>query len=260
MSAPSISQIYGAFVPESHRVFRAAMRNSSSGVLRVDDLIKAIVAAQLTPAHPELDSPSELLDGLCHPAVQSPDDRRLVPMSNEPALRQMLERAWWIAAAQCRTDEPVPEVADGVLIEEPTQPATQNGQTSPVRESRPRITPACLAASALIQRGRLGNGQARLDAFSGLGLWLPACLQPVLPGGTASVESISRPRTAGQRKAIVAEPEGSVAEWMDQALELWLQLQPALDTKPASPGLDDRAALKRRLAELVQQIEAVPGQ
>ena len=88
---------------------------------------------------------------------------------------------------------------------------------------------------------------------------LPACLQPVLPVDAAPVGSISRSSFSGPTDTATARPEGSVAEWIDQALELWLQVQPSPHAEPANTGSDDRAALIWRLNDLFQRIEAAPN-
>lgn len=68
---PTISRVYAAFDADSHRVFRSALARSRGGVLRLADLRSAL-ADEPMPAGPA-DVP---------------------PMSNEPAVREWLYRAY----------------------------------------------------------------------------------------------------------------------------------------------------------------------
>ncbi len=128
----SINEIYRAFNSSSHQIFRVAMSLSRGSVVRVDDLILAIVKQRLAPAQPELTSPSSAIESLSSTLTGPTVDEHAAPMSNEPALRVLLQRAFELAR---------------------DQPGTRYGV----------ITPACLAFSILEQRAWLSpeqlNGQ-----------------------------------------------------------------------------------------------------
>src|SRR4051794_37890055 len=85
-SEPGISRIYTAFDPASHAVFRSAMALSRGGVVRVDDLLLALVE--------HVPEAAACLGGRPLRTASGPD---LVPMANEPALRELLVRAFRLA-------------------------------------------------------------------------------------------------------------------------------------------------------------------
>lgn len=92
---PTISQVYAAFSDESHYVFQAAMARSRGGVVRVQDLLAALFARHADVGRVVLPERWQL------PAsgIQLNGDP-LVPMANEPALRDVLRAAYLIAQAQ----------------------------------------------------------------------------------------------------------------------------------------------------------------
>lgn len=236
---PSLGQIYTAFRPDSHRAFRLAMRLSSSGVLRVDDLVRALLAHQLPPAHPERTSPAAALEQLgTAPAQVRVADRR-VPMSIEPALREVLELAWEIAADQSTLESSVPlrSVAGNVWI-----------------------TPACLTASVLLQRGRLPPGSVRQDAFRRLGLRVPATLNGPRNATPRVADDplmdTAYTVSAGSSPAGSIFVAGSIDEWIDQTLILWLNLQPTAERANPEETRDLQWASIVRIKKLVDLIES----
>lgn len=152
----SISQVYAAFDAASHRVFREAMARSRGGVVRVSDLVRALAERERALCR------QVLPEGWTAPAPPAGDDRPLVPMSNEPALRRLLARAYFIARSQ-------PEAAV-------------------------RISPSVLWAAVFVER----QASARVDleeVFRRLELSLPAECRaaPLVPRPVAA----TRGETAG---------------------------------------------------------------
>lgn len=193
-NTPSISQVYAAFDEQCHCIFRRAMGNSRGGVVRVQNLILAIVESNLPPRHPELTAPADALRGLAAQRSTSAADEHIVPMSNEPALRELLGRAWQIAAAQSET-------------------------------TAPRITSACLAASVLADR-TARRSRSLPDVFDGLGLTLPPDLAAV-----STPQAVARPvreaEPARQNDRPLSEQEAG--QMIDAALMLWLEIQNQTD-------------------------------
>src|ERR1043165_7348407 len=89
--APSISRIYAAFDPASERVFRRAMYVSRGGIVRVEDLLTALAVEQPAATALALGVPDSSVALL---ARRVGAGSSWVPMSNEPALRALLESAY----------------------------------------------------------------------------------------------------------------------------------------------------------------------
>jgi hypothetical protein len=138
---PTISQIYTAFSSASHRVFQAAMANSTGGVVRVQDLLAALLDLECELGRRILPAGST---ALCPRPTR--DNQHLVPMANEPALRATLRIAYVIAADQPNQQPPV-------------------------------ITPATLWAAVFVERHMTCRLSVE-DAFRRLRLYCPADLQP----------------------------------------------------------------------------------
>jgi hypothetical protein len=85
-AVPTISQIYAAFSPESYSIFRTAMGYSRGGVVRVADLLAALRERLPDAAEPLRDWRRPLASG-----------EVLLPMTNEPALREALAQAYALA-------------------------------------------------------------------------------------------------------------------------------------------------------------------
>lgn len=238
MIRPTIGQIYSAFTAESHRVFRRAMTLSSRGILRLEDLVRAIVDSQLPTLQPAHISPSAALSGIASPVALPTDQISLIPMSNHPALEEVLERAWLIAKSQ-----PEPHWSpDGNCLS---------------------ITPACLAASALIQRGRLSAETSRQTVFDRLGLRLPDSLRLRTDDSIQSVATVrreSQPDTVSTPlHTCTPVRDGSGVElWIDEALSLWLELQTNGCNSETSENRLMQNAKQNRLRELVRRIENSP--
>ncbi len=158
---PTISQVYAAFDAASHRVFREAMARSRGGVVRVGDLLHALVELERAACG------DVLPERWAAPPPAWGDDRPLVPMSNEPALRCLLATAFRIARAQPGAD-------------------------------RPTISPAVLWAAVFVER----RASARVDleeVFSRLGLAIPPELRgppearPPVPSPAARPAPAPRP-------------------------------------------------------------------
>ena len=81
------------------------MSFSRGGVVRVDDLILAIAKQATQSQHPELLPPSEAIQSLVTPNDEVERDS-MTPMSNEPALRKVLEQAFQVASEQGRGGSP----------------------------------------------------------------------------------------------------------------------------------------------------------
>lgn len=177
---PLIFEIYEAFTPESLRVFRAAMERSRDGVVRVDDLVIAL--AEHGPG-----VGVEVL-GEWRPSPHRPGER-LVPMSNEPALREVLATAYRISAEQPSGD-------------------------------RLRITPAVLSA-ALFAGRHLPVPMPLAVIFERLGLDCPGWVGNSGPRRQA-VPSPPPPQTKPLDR-------GAADELMDEILNEWLQMQTVPD-------------------------------
>ena len=124
-AVPTISQIYAAFSPESYSIFRTAMGSSRGGVVRVADLLGA------------------LRDRLPEAAEQLRDWRRpsasgevLLPMSNEPALREVLAQAYALANGGALTPAHLLHAALATL-----RPITMNLRQAQSVISRERVRP-----------------------------------------------------------------------------------------------------------------------
>ncbi|MEQ8637464.1 MAG: hypothetical protein RJQ14_08870 [Marinoscillum sp.] len=103
---PSISEIYAAFDADSHQIFRAAMSFSRGGVVRVNDLLAALMASEYIP--------SDLIPGSWHNrSLAQNDDFWVTPMSNEPALRELLTKAYRLAA---EATEQQPQITASILF------------------------------------------------------------------------------------------------------------------------------------------------
>lgn len=103
---PSISEIYAAFDADSHQIFRAAMSFSRGGVVRVNDLLAALITSEFIP--------SDLIpDSWHHRSLSQNDDSWVTPMSNEPALRVLLAKAYRLAA---EATEQQPQITASILF------------------------------------------------------------------------------------------------------------------------------------------------
>lgn len=93
---PTISCVYAAFDDAAQKVFRRAMECSTGSIVRVADLLVALSELAIDAA-----------TGLVSPGWQPPrrttaNEPWLTPMSNEPALRTLLETAYLLVRASGR--------------------------------------------------------------------------------------------------------------------------------------------------------------
>ena len=212
-NSPSISQIYSAFDSDSHRVFRRAMSLSRGGVVRVNDLILAIVQLNLPPRHPELAAPAALVRELAGAGLpRSREEACQVAMSNEPALREILQRAWRIASGQ-------------------------------PNRSAPQITSGCLAAAVMVNRGR--DRRSVEETFQQLGLHLPSDSTHETAGqGTPAVSST---QSALQHPESVTADDSS--RLIKDVLVRWMTLQSLDDAAERTRATSELAKLVKRIEE-----------
>lgn len=91
---PTISSVYAAFDAECQRVFRRAMQLSTGSVVKIPDLLRALT--ELARAAGDGIVPDSWLP----PSLAVASDVWLSPMSNDPALRTVLEQAYLAAHAR----------------------------------------------------------------------------------------------------------------------------------------------------------------
>lgn len=207
----TIGEIYGAFDDDSHRVFREAMRNSRGGAVRVSDL--AFALGELAPVEG-----SEFQSWPCMRRGDRATEAEpaVVPMTNEPALRDLLQRAYRIAAVQPRT-------------------------------SAVRITPRILWGALFAQVPCTGIERI----FDALQLVFPEVLRP----RAAHVPARSVPQPAPGRREVltVARPVSPTAAvpspidlrpMIQDVLQEWLDVQDVTDSAEAQLRL---SALQERV-------------
>lgn len=114
--AVPLARVYDALDAEAYRAFRAAMRRSRGGTVRLADLVAGLaeVAPQAVAAALRLDLSA--VSTLARPPASEPD---LVPMANEPALREALTAAYHRAV-----DRPVTadDLAAAIMAQRPSLP------------------------------------------------------------------------------------------------------------------------------------------
>jgi hypothetical protein len=93
-----ICRVYDALDDDSHRVFRQAMSRSRGGVVRLGDLVGALVEFDPVAAAAALGLTEEETQELGRTPRTVPDR---VPMANDPALRDLLRRAFALVRADC---------------------------------------------------------------------------------------------------------------------------------------------------------------
>ena len=218
-NTPSISQVYAAFDDQCHHIFRRAMGNSRGGVVRVHDLVLSIVESNLPPRHPELVTSADALRGLAAQRSTSAADEHIVPMSNEPALRELLGRAWQIAAAQSET-------------------------------TAPRITVACLAAAVLVDRTS-GRSHSLPEAIENLGLSLPPDMASV-----STPQAVARPVREAEPSQQNDGPvsEQGAGQLIDAALMLWLEIQSPTDPATQSEKISRLRQMVHQIENARQSI------
>lgn len=215
---PTISQIYAAFSSASHAVFQQAMANSRGGVVRVEDLLAALIAR-------DAEIGCHVLPGGWRPPTvgRAADRDHLTPMANEPALRELLRTGLLIAQAQ------------------PDREATE-------------ITPAVLWAAMVLSR-RICCGLGHEELFRRLELrcpsWLstPVCLAPprATPQPAMSQPAASQPAPTVRRIEQLFDERALV----DVILERWLAVQ-------GWPVGVERDAELARIHELTKLLESRP--
>lgn len=179
---PTTSQIYAAFSADSHVAFQAAMTASCGGVVRVQDLIRALIACE-----PEI-AQKILADGWWRTSVQHRREGiQLVPMANEPSLREVLRTAYQIALSQ-------------------------------EDQRAKRITPATLWA-AIVTRRHLRCLLTQEELFRQLNL---NCPTPPVPSADAGSRPLKQELTPS-----VADLEGAFdsRDLADVVLERWVAAQ-----------------------------------
>lgn len=119
LRTPTIGEIYAAFDVDAHQLFRQAMALSRGGVVRVADLLAALCATEQIPR-------DQIPASWVTQIHRRPDEAWITPMSNEPALRELLVTAHRLAVSRSS-------------------------------DQRPVITPLGLLASALLQTERAGT-------------------------------------------------------------------------------------------------------
>ena len=136
------------------------MAFSSGGVVRVDDLIHALVISDIQAAHPELTSPAVVVTQAL-PISAPPTASTDVAMTNDPALRAVLNEAYELA-----------------LIQE----GSKHGQ----------VSPACLAASCVTCRSlEIRNA---VTAIESLGLVVPPHLSSSIVSKQSKVPEVPAKR------------------------------------------------------------------
>ena len=104
---PTINEIYAAFDPAMTAVFQAAIAASRNGIVRVIDL-----QAALAPHAGEF--ARDFLLSICCERDRSSLPCPPRPLTNEPALRELLQNAYDLA--KCRSHES-PTITPGVVLE-----------------------------------------------------------------------------------------------------------------------------------------------
>jgi hypothetical protein len=91
VEAVPLARVYDALDAESYRAFRAAMRRSRGGVVRAADLLAGLAETQPRDTAAVLELEPAEVTFLARQPASEPD---LVPMANEPALREALATAY----------------------------------------------------------------------------------------------------------------------------------------------------------------------
>jgi hypothetical protein len=122
----ALARVYDALDAEAYRAFRAAMRRSRGGTVRVADLLAALAETAPQTAARILGLTTDALASLAHPPASDPD---IVPMANEPALRALLSAAYRSAGGQSIT----PEHILSVLAETHARSPVSSHRSAPPR-------------------------------------------------------------------------------------------------------------------------------
>lgn len=204
MTVP-IGRVYSLFAAESDRLFRATMWHSSGGVVCVIDLLRVLVDAELSAVR-------ELLPDNWKPVDhRPPDNRPLIPASNEPALRQLLQTAYEIAVAQ----------VEGIA-----------------EKPRPQITPAVFWAAIFLEQ-QVPMNRPLAEIFGLLGLRFSESLQRKV-----AIAKPLRPSPAPRRPAL--KPV-EVSALISEVLNRWLDVQQLPIGEEKEQELTEIATLTQRV-------------
>jgi hypothetical protein len=154
VEAVPLARVYDALDAEAYRAFRAAMRRSRGGVVRASDLLNGLAETrpQDTAIVLELE-PAEVAT-MARPPTSEPD---LVPMANEPALREAL-----ISAYRQACGRPITAV---MLL----------GVLAPHQSRRPMARPAAVPGPSRPAAPAQSDSEQVVDV---LGQWLRAQSMP----------------------------------------------------------------------------------
>jgi len=203
---PTIGEIYAAFDPAAQRVFRAAMSYSRGGVVRVRDLLLALWHAAELP---------EELRRMAPVPSGEPGGRWLTPMSNEPALRELLQRSHRLAQMQS------PSGGRGV------------------------ISPLLMLLAAAEDAATASRELAALCRERGIAI--PADRSPDDAEASAGAPAPTRdPRVRPPATPAVAAPEIDFESLLREVLTGWIALQ-------SQPAGDDRQSQLAALAAQVRR-------